>query len=372
MTKALLGDYNPVINTWRYCSARFVTVFASRTTVERENNRKASIEGHVTGPVGRTFPIVRLMAYYATLVLIAWALIAFVPGFRQALIAPIDVPPASEVNDLVTGGRPSVTGPNTPWPGVFGRGALALVAMVWALAMVLPVAWALKQTRQLRYDPSLVQALIVLPVVVSGVVLVVKNSLALAFALAGIVAGVRFRQKLDEPEQAVYVLLALGIGLAAGVQALDIALVMSLVFTLVVLTLWRFDVGDIFSGGRGAQLSIGDARLLTPSPEEARRDALERNAAEVGEIQPSGMLIVRAADPDEARRGIEVVLGRMAAQWRIKEIAGTGGEPARLEIPLQLKPKVDPSELIAEIEARMSDEIAAAEYIPFGGGIEPD
>ena len=31
------------------------------------------------------------------------------------------------------------------------------------------------------------------------------NSLALAFALAGIVAGVRFRQKLNEPKDAVYV-----------------------------------------------------------------------------------------------------------------------------------------------------------------------
>jgi hypothetical protein len=84
------------------------------------------------------------------------------------------------------------------------------------------------------------------------------------------------------------------------------------------------------------------------------------------------VLVVRATDAEAARRGLEVVLGRMATQWRIKEVAGTDGEPARLEIPLQLKPKVDPSELIAEIEARLLDEIAAAEYIPFGGGIEPD
>ena len=84
--------------------------------------------------------------------------------------------------------------------------------MTWALGMTLPVAWSLKHTRKLRYDPSLVYTLIILPIVVAGIVLVVKNSLALAFSLAGIVAGVRFRQKLEEPEQAVYVLLALGIG----------------------------------------------------------------------------------------------------------------------------------------------------------------
>lgn len=336
------------------------------------NGKRVGPESELISGTGRTFPVVRLFAYYAALVLVAWALIAFVPGFRLALIAPIEVPPPTEVQELVKGKYTVPMLPAGPWNGVFGRGALALTAMVWALAMVLPVAWALKQTRQLRYDPSLVQALIVLPIVVSGVVLVVKNSLPLAFALAGIVAGVRFRQKLDEPEQAVYVLLALGIGLAAGVQALDIALVMSMVFTVVVLTLWRYDLGDIFSGGRGAQLAIGDARLLAPSAGDARREAVEREAPPVEELKPNGMLVVRALDPETARRGLEVVLGRMATQWRISVVDGAPGELARLEILIQLKEKCDPSELVAELEARMSDQIAAAEYIPFGGAAQVD
>src|SRR5690606_33056457 len=119
-------------------------------------------------------------------------------------------------------------------------------------------------TRRLRYDPSLVQTMIVLPIVVAGVVLVVKNSLALAFALAGIVAGVRFRQKLNEPKDAVYVLLSLGLGLAAAVHALDIALALSLAFNLVVLGLWRFDYGTMT--GTGAVLSMGDTDLLAHPP----------------------------------------------------------------------------------------------------------
>jgi hypothetical protein len=300
-------------------------------------------------------------------VLVAGLLISLVPGFRQALIAPIAVPPPGQVDELLTGGHPAVTGPATPWPGLFGRGALALTAMLWALAVALPVAWALKHTRRLRYDPSLVQAMIVLPIVVSGVVLVVKNSLALAFALAGIVAGVRFRQKLDEPEEAVYVLLALGIGLAAGVQAIDVALVMSMVFTIVVLTLWRYDLGDIFAGGRGAQLAIGDASLLTPSVSDARREVQVRDSAVADGIKPDGMLVVSTQDPDGVRRGIEAVLGRMASQWRMPEpVAGQAGTLARLEIPVQMKDKSDPADLIAALEARLSDQITAAEYIPFG------
>jgi uncharacterized protein DUF4956 len=319
------------------------------------------------GGSGRSFPVVRLLLYYAALVLVAGTLIAFVPGFREALVAPIAIPPASEVDELVTGGHPAVTGPAVPWPGLGGRGALALTAMVWALAMSLPVAWSLKHTRQLRYDPSLVHTLIVLPIVVSGVVLVVKNSLALAFALAGIVAGVRFRQKLDEPEEAVYVPLALGIGLAAGVQALDVALVMSMMFSMVVLTLWRFDIGDIYAGGKGAQLAIGDKRLLSPSDSDARRELKARDAAVADGMKPDGILVVRSHDAEAARRGIEIVVDRVASEWRIADpVTDQKGGLARIEVLLQLKEDCDPAEMIAELEARSSDLIAAAEYIPFG------
>ena len=340
--------------------------------METANTPKSSgVAKTDSGRVGRTFPVVRLLLYYAALMLVAAALIAYVPGFRQALIAPIAVPPPGQVDELLTGGHPAVTGPATPWPGVFGRGALALTLMVWALLTAVPVAWALKHTRHLRYDPSLVQALIVLPIVVSGVVLVVKNSLALAFALAGIVAGVRFRQKLDEPEQAVYVLLALGIGLAAGVQALDVAIAMSLIFTLVVLTLWRYDLGGIFAGGRGATLSIGDPSYLAPSDGDELREEQVRDSAAADGLKPDGMLVVMSRDPEMVLRGLEVVLGRMASQWRIGDPAAVeAGAPARIEIAVQLKPKCDPAELIAELETRLSDQITAAEYIPFGSSGE--
>src|SRR5687768_3606609 len=91
--------------------------------------------------IRRTFPIVGLLLYYAGLALVATALITWVPGFRQALVAPITQAPPSQVDELLTGGHPVVTGPASPWQGLGGRGALALTAMTWALAVALPVAW---------------------------------------------------------------------------------------------------------------------------------------------------------------------------------------------------------------------------------------
>ena len=313
--------------------------------------------------IRRTFPIVGLLLYYASLGTVAALLVAFVPGFREALVAPIVSTPVSEASEVITGGHPNIPGPPSPWPGLLGRGLLALIAMSWALAVVLPVAWVLMRTRRLRYDPSLVHTVIVLPIVVAGVVLVVKNSLALAFALAGIVAGVRFRQKLDEPEEAVYVLLALGIGLAAGVQALDVALVMSMVFSLIVMTFWRFDIMSIYAKGKGAQLRIGDPKLLAPWNRADTRAALEREAATADGMKPDGLVIVRAVDGEAGRRAIETVAGRLAAEWRVSEAVTENGI-ARVDTVVRLRKDVDPAELIAELEARWSDEIAAAQYIP--------
>lgn len=316
--------------------------------------------------IRRTFPLFGLLAYYGLMIALASGLIVFVPGFEQALVAPIAQPPASQVDELLTGGHPVATGPAAPWGGLAGRGILAATAMIWALLVVLPVAWVLMQTRRLRYDPSLVHTVLVLPIVVAGVVLVVKNSLALAFALAGIVAGVRFRQKLDEPEEAVYVLLALGIGLAAGVQALDVALVMSMVFTLVVMIFWRFDIGAIYAKGKGAQLAIGDWRMLGAGARAGAKRMLATEAESDEGMKADGLLMIRTPYPDGARRAVELVASRLASEWRTADPVTQDGL-TRLDTFVRLKKDVDPAELVAELEARWSEEIVAAEYVPYSG-----
>src|SRR5689334_4685103 len=85
------------------------------------------------------------------------------------------------------------------------------LAMISAALLALPTAWVYTRTRAKRgYQQSVVQTLMVLPLVVAGVVVLVKYSVALAFSLAGIVAAVRFRNTLDDSKDAVYIFLATG------------------------------------------------------------------------------------------------------------------------------------------------------------------
>lgn len=303
----------------------------------------------------RHLPVAGLTLYYGAVIVIGLLLIEYVPGARAAIAAPIEL---SGMSDPFS---PAATpAPANPWPGPFGRLALTLFTVLGAVVLALPVAGIYMHTRRLRYDPSLVQTMIVLPIVVAGVVLVVKNSLALAFALAGIVAGVRFRQKLNEPKDAVYVLLSLGLGLAAAVHALDVALAVSLAFNVVVLALWRYDPGA-GSAGSSPVLAMGDTDLLAerPSFERARETATQEG------MNTHGILVVYAPDPDKARRALDVTLSGEAKQWKVSESTVTEGGMHRFEVLLRLSGSADPVDILGELEERWAGQIAAAEYVPF-------
>ncbi len=112
--------------------------------------------------------------------------------------------------------------------GYARRLAIALIG-IWLL--MLPVSWVHKGIyRGSDYDHSLDETTLILPGVVAAIVLVVQYSLALAFALAGIVAGVQFRRALQDTFDALFILVAIGTGIAAGVGALEVAVVMTIYF----------------------------------------------------------------------------------------------------------------------------------------------
>lgn len=118
------------------------------------------------------------------------------------------------------------------------------IAVSGAVLTTLPVTWVYMASRnRTEYDQALVETMIVLPIAVTAIVVMVHNSLALAFSLAGIVGGVRFRNTLKSSGDALYILLAIGIGLAAGIGALEIALVMTVMFNYTFAMLWVADYG---------------------------------------------------------------------------------------------------------------------------------
>lgn len=142
-------------------------------------------------------------------------------------------------------------------------------AIIGALLTALPVSWIYMGTRTSEeYDQSLISSILILPVVVTSIVIVVQHSLALAFALGGIAGAVRFKNSLKSSGDALYILLSVGIGLAAGIGAVELALVMSLAFNYCFILLWVSEYGERAGMKRFMSDFSPDGDLsMTPPPD---------------------------------------------------------------------------------------------------------
>ncbi|HEX5726457.1 MAG TPA: DUF4956 domain-containing protein [Longimicrobiaceae bacterium] len=318
---------------------------------------------------GRKAPYLRILLYYLVLVGVMAALVLYVPAVRNAFVSPVVLPAIREGGGVFTG-TPTVAdvGPTLSLNEALERALTTLLVIAGALALVLPVAWVYMFTKRLRYDPALVASVIILPIVVAGIALVVKNSLALAFSLAGIVAAVRFRNTLKDPRDAVYIFLVIGIGLSAGVQALDVALVMSMSFNLVVLTLWKYNVGSIYSGRYGLTgvLSAGDSDLLVAQAPTAQRQIRRRLLEHEEDMKTDGILLVHSTYPEMARNTVQEALADMARDWRLVDVLRRNDEGLHtLEYLVRLKRGSTPADLVGALDERWSVQVDAAEYVPF-------
>jgi hypothetical protein len=89
-------------------------------------------------------------------------------------------------------------------PEVVGVSILFLTGtLLTTILVMIPVTWTYTATR-FEAGPSkvFVRALILLPIAATAVVLLIQDSLALAFGLAALVAAVRFRVSLPEAIEA--------------------------------------------------------------------------------------------------------------------------------------------------------------------------
>ena len=191
--------------------------------------------------------ITKITIYYAVLAAIAAIVFAINPGIidqlplggvgnianygssevynlEEAFLTADD----EELGDIVT----ETTRARVAEGPIWWREAKSLFyAMASTLLLMLPVSWIYRAIHtDSIYDHSIDTTTLVLPAVVAGIVTVVQHSLALAFSLAGIVAGVRFRRALSDTFDTLFILSSIGVGIAAGIKSIEVAIVLTVFF----------------------------------------------------------------------------------------------------------------------------------------------
>jgi hypothetical protein len=309
--------------------------------------------------------LIRVSAYY----LLAFLILQALP--ESLLVSQaIGSPGASELALTDGGLRSPAIG-----PGGAELGIMALAGMIGALAMSLPVAWIYTLTRGKRgYSQSVVQLLVALPPVVTGIVVLVQYSVALAFSLAGIVAAVRFRNSLDDSKDAVYAFLAIGIGICSAVN-LYVAFVLSAVSAAVSVFMWYTDFGKSAQlEGAMAQKRLERAlanasrtgtfvaRIDKEIFEHMSPEQLEAAAARALKRKTDGegtakvhILRFVTQSPEVMRAKVEGLLGD-----RVKQFSFVGTSPAnnggrRLEYTVSLKKKDSKEALMEEVKKSLPE-----------------
>jgi len=191
---------------------------------------------------GLLIPLLVVTAYYALLGTIAWGISGVAGPLSDLMpVGAIDMRFATDdfVEVLQSGGASPVS-----------RNMASLaIAMAATVALMVPVSWVYMLTHgRKQIEVGFIQTIISLPIAVCGVAMIVQNNFALAFALTGIVAVVRFRLALVTTAQALYVFAAIVVGLGAGISALEVSAVMSTFFVYAMIVLWKLDYGEYLDG----------------------------------------------------------------------------------------------------------------------------
>jgi len=185
----------------------------------------------------------KLVIYYAALISFGTALLRFFPETLPLLpFGGLDeiqqrgaFNPEKDLVNLITQVRIPMD--------LLADGMKITLSMVGALLVMIPVRWVyiavgdLEVAEEQPAGHKVSASLLLLPLVVTAIIVIVKFSLALAFALTGIFAGVRYRTSLKSLTDALFIFACMAVGLAAGTQTLGIALTLSIFFVFTALAL---------------------------------------------------------------------------------------------------------------------------------------
>jgi hypothetical protein len=266
-----------------------------------------------------------------------------------------------------------------PWAG---RGWLAaVVAMIGALLLMLPVAWAYVATRMHKQlNTSVVTTIVLLPIAVAAILVIVQDSLAVAFSLAGIAGLVRFRNALDDTRDAMYVVIAIAVGLGAGVGTLEASAALSGIYNVAVVALWKWNtsqpvIADIALGEHTVPEGQTMLEVLSKEGERHPKPVAEWFEPEkvvpldgrAPKAQPNagkreGMLRVHAANDIPTRRLIEEVLNSHTKRWELEtDDPGPDNLPT-LTYSIRLKKRIPSDAVLQALRERLAPRLT--EYTP--------
>ena len=162
---------------------------------------------------------------------------------------------------------------NLPLDLQFTSWSNVVINILIAFVLGLFVSWIYRRThRGFSYSASFVHTLMLLCMVTSLVMMVIGNSIARAFSLVGALSIIRFRTPVKDTRDTAFVFFALAIGMATGTGTHILAIVGTVIISLIILIIHQFRLGEI----KGSDFLLRFRLRTSPGNDNAYQDIFNR------------------------------------------------------------------------------------------------
>ncbi|HWO02992.1 MAG TPA: DUF4956 domain-containing protein [Blastocatellia bacterium] len=264
------------------------------------------------------------------------------------------------------------------------------IVTLWALTLtiilVAPICWVYKVTKARdMFDGAVVHVLIVMSLIVCGMMMLIQDNFSRALALVGVVSAVRFRTNLKDPRDAVYLLVAIALGMGSGLGVYHVAALLSLVMSLVYLLLWRFKIGETHSSEGGfVEGKVKKKKKNKDKQGPHKSDVLDEAGAPTdiesplivhlnqlaksikdpskGIKRPNAALLVRFLDRETVEPVVRAALESETPPWHVANIVSGSGDTTFECLGRINGGSAPPSALIEQIQKQCGPSVVAVEF----------
>lgn len=142
----------------------------------------------------------------------------------------------------------------------------AFAAIFLSFILTLSIALVYRKTHTgARYSQSFVQTIIIMGVVVSVIMIVIGNNIAVAFGLVGAFSIIRFRSAISDPKDIAFIFFGMATGITCGLGFYIVAILFTVTLIAIIFFLY------LTNFGKTSQLK---KRLTLTVPENLHDEAI--------------------------------------------------------------------------------------------------
>ena len=120
--------------------------------------------------------------------------------------------------------------------------AFAAIFLSFILTVIIAIVYKMTHTGA-RYSQSFVQTIIIMGVVVSVIMIVIGNNIAVAFGLVGAFSIIRFRSAMSDPKDIAFIFFGMAAGITCGLGYYILAILFTASLVAIIYFLYSIDFG---------------------------------------------------------------------------------------------------------------------------------